>query len=631
MAQILIVEDELIVARDLEASLSRLGHDVVGVAASSEEALEAVKQRRPDLVLMDIRLKGPLDGVSTAEKLRALFDLPVIYLTAYADDATVERAKHTLPMGYLLKPYNTKELRSTVEIALYKDKLERKLQESERWFSTTLNALGDAVLAVTPDGRVSFMNPAAERLLKVRSAQAQGKPIDEVMPLVKAAGRSPVPSPALAALSLGQLVHLPSGCELDGRAIEDSAAPIITPDGRTLGAVVVFRDATEQHQLQRKVAEAERLSALGTLVSGVAHEIRNPLSVVVLNTELLLRAFSGASSDEALKPAEAAELLHEVFDGAKRINRIVSDLNTASRAPDQPLVPIDLSGVIGWVKRATAPQLEPVARLIEQLAPVPLVLADDSRLGQVLVNLVLNAVQAFATPGLPTNEIIVSTAIAEGRVVISVADNAGGIPPEVLSRIFEPFFTTKPLGKGTGLGLAISRGIVASFGGELTVATSLGKGTTFSVKLPPAPSEPATTAQLPAALTAARRARILLIDDEPALIRAMTRVLVPTHEVVSSVDARAAVQLALGSPPFDLILCDVMLPGFGGVDFYRAVLAQAPRVAERIVFISGGVFSGPSVPFLASIPNTQLIKPVSPSVLKDFVQLFLARYAAARN
>src|SRR5690606_8290020 len=179
MTSIMVVEDERVVAQDLEETLLRLGYDVVGTTVSGEECLRLAPLGRPDLVLMDIRIKGGLDGIETAARLKAELDVPVIYLTAYADDETLARARSTEAHGYLLKPFRAGELQSSIEIALFKHQADQKLKTRERWFSTTLRALGDAVIAVDPDLRVSFANPVAEDLTGV-GADLTGRRLDEV-------------------------------------------------------------------------------------------------------------------------------------------------------------------------------------------------------------------------------------------------------------------------------------------------------------------------------------------------------------------------------------------------------------------------------------------------------------------
>ncbi len=179
-AKIMIVEDEAITALDLKSRLKRAGYDVVATVSSGEDAIPAAAERRPDLVLMDIRLNGDMDGIAAAQTIRARYGTPVIYLTAHADEATLQRAKATQPHGYLLKPFEEKEIRTTIEMALYKHQMERKLHESEQWLSTTLRSIGDAVIATDADGCVRLMNPIAEALTGWTEQDAMGQDLAEV-------------------------------------------------------------------------------------------------------------------------------------------------------------------------------------------------------------------------------------------------------------------------------------------------------------------------------------------------------------------------------------------------------------------------------------------------------------------
>ncbi len=181
--EILVVEDEGIVARDIQATLERLGYSITGTVASGEEAINMARYNHPDLVLMDIVLKGPIDGIEAAQKIRDELDIPVIYLTANADEATVERAKLTEPFGYILKPFEERELHTVVEMALHKHRLERQLQEREQWLSAVLRSIGDGVIATDDVGRVRFMNRIAEELTGWSQAEALDRQVGEIVPL----------------------------------------------------------------------------------------------------------------------------------------------------------------------------------------------------------------------------------------------------------------------------------------------------------------------------------------------------------------------------------------------------------------------------------------------------------------
>ncbi|WP_437690868.1 ATP-binding protein [Sorangium sp. So ce176] len=271
----------------------------------------------------------------------------------------------------------------------------------------------------------------------------------------------------------------------DGSYADVQDRGIVLRDGagkayRMLGAV---SDVTERRQMETRLLLADRMASLGTLAAGVAHEINNPLAYMVTNVDFArkeLRARGAAARADALIAA-----LDEAAEGGARVRHIVSGLKTFSRADDGALGPVEVDRVIQLVLRMAQQQIRSKARLVLELGPVPPVHANEAQLGQVILNLLVNAAQALPDGNEGENEIRITTAAAPpGRVRIEVRDTGPGIAPELRRRIFDPFFTTKPIGEGTGLGLAICHGIVASFGGEIGVESEVGRGACFRVLLP---------------------------------------------------------------------------------------------------------------------------------------------------
>ena len=271
-ARILVVEDESLLAEDIQERLKIFGYGASAIAHSGEEALAAAASACPDLVLMDIRLKGEMDGIETARLFRERFNVPVIYLTGEANDATLERAKATEPLGYLLKPIEEKSLYSTIEIALYKHRMDRRLRRIERWFATTLKSIGDAVMVTDTQGRVTFMNPIAEKLTGWKSAEAAGRPLTEVYQNVNAETREPLDSLVPQALLEGVVAGPTSRAVLISRngtetPIDDSAAPVRDNAGHITGVVLTFRDVSERQRVEQALQESEERFRL--LVEGV--------------------------------------------------------------------------------------------------------------------------------------------------------------------------------------------------------------------------------------------------------------------------------------------------------------------------------------------------------------------------
>lgn len=262
-AKILVVEDESIVAEDIKTSLEKMGYTVPAVCSTGAEAIQKASDLKPDLVLMDIMLKEKMNGIAAAGQIRSLFNVPVIYLTAYVDDDTLERAKLTEPFGYITKPFDDRELKGAIEIALYKSGMERKLKESREWFLVTLRSIGDAVIATDSEGRVTFMNDVAMDLTGWKEGEAIGRDVEEVFNIVNEATGEKVESPAKKVLREGKIVGLANHTILiarDGRKIfiDDSGAPIRGEDGSITGVVMVFRDITERKKTAEGLGKAAR-------------------------------------------------------------------------------------------------------------------------------------------------------------------------------------------------------------------------------------------------------------------------------------------------------------------------------------------------------------------------------------
>ncbi len=376
----------------------------------------------------------------------------------------------------------------------------------------------------------------------------------------------------------------------------------------------------EQELLQKQLLVADRMVAVGTLAAGSAHEINNPLAVVSSNLALLLEELSGTAVPEA-RVGELIHLVQEAQRGAERIRGIVRGLNTFARAREVRPALLDVRQVLEVAVSLTANQLQPRGRLLKQYGETPRILADDGRLGQVFINLLVNATQALAEGGGAQPEIRITTSTDEaGGAVIEVSDTGPGIPAEIISRVFDPFFTTKPVGVGTGLGLPISRNLVEGMGGSLTVRSELGRGTTFRVVLPAAvEGQPAHRPDPAVSESPPTRVTVLVVDDEASVGAALRRTL-RDHEVTIFTRASEALDLIEGGKRFDVIFSDLMMPGMSGMEFYAELTRRLPDQARRMVFISGGAFTQEAHAFLDVIPNPRLDKPFDLQAVRALVQ-----------
>jgi signal transduction histidine kinase len=426
--------------------------------------------------------------------------------------------------------------------------------------------------------------------------------------------------------------------------------PLRDAGGSGVGVIGIALDITERVRLEKAVRDREahvvqsdRLASLGTLAAGVAHEINNPLTYVITNVGYVRERLAklsgelgdkkkgkgkgkettgGAESDAgAASPLdEIKEALAEAQEGADRVRAIVRDLRTYSRGDDDQEKTVDIWRVLDWSINMTMNEIRHRARLVKDLGPVPGVRGTETRLGQVFVNLLVNAAQAIAAGGPAQNEIRISTMTDEdGRAVVCISDTGPGIAPDVLDRIFEPFFTTKPTGVGLGLGLFVCHGIIKGMGGTLTAESPPGAGATFVVTLPPAPTQSAAAGVAAAAPAArGRRARVLAVDDEPQVLRSIQRAL-GAHEVVVADSGREALARLATDATFDVILCDLMMGDMSGMDLHREIGRRSEDLAGRIVFMTGGVFTDGARDFLARVANVCIEKPFDLVALRAMV------------
>jgi CheY-like chemotaxis protein len=375
--------------------------------------------------------------------------------------------------------------------------------------------------------------------------------------------------------------------------------------------------------MREQLLISDRMASVGTLAAGVAHEINNPLAAICANIELAGDAL-GTLAREPGRPELAGRLdeimdeLRDARDAAERVRHIIRDLRIFSRAPDEERRgPVDVRQVLESSVRMAWNEIRHRAKLIKEYGDVPPVDANEARLGQVFLNLVVNAAQAIPEGDAAHNAVRVTTKVDGDRVVIEVRDTGAGIAPEHLPRIFDAFFTTKPLGVGTGLGLSICHRIVQGLGGEIHIDSALGRGTTVRVSLPPASDDTAEVAEPPAQpVVAARRGRVLIVDDELSFAKAVARHLRLEHDVELTGSAGEALRRVREGERFDVILCDLMMPQMTGMELHAELARVAPELAGRMVFVTGGAFTPGARAFLDNIPNQRLEKPFDAQQLR---------------
>jgi PAS domain S-box-containing protein len=447
----------------------------------------------------------------------------------------------------------------------------------------------------------------------------------------------------------------------DGRTFDCYSAPIIDPASTRLGRVRLFRDITSEKRLQANVAQSDRLASMGMLAAGVAHEINNPLSYILYNLESLTEDLEGyASQSASLHQALAEEIGQErlaallggnpsAFDpnvladmierfkdalgGTRKIKDIARGLGSFSRVEKDRVVPVEIRGAIESAISIAFNEIKYRAQIVKDLRATARVMASEGRLSQVFLNLLVNAAHSIPDGNVDGNRICVKTWEEGNDVVVLIEDTGCGIPEEDLERIFDPFFTTKPIGIGSGLGLNIVRNIIAGYGGSVEVSSTVGKGTSFVIRLPMAaalslrPDESPDTSRLKSGV----RGRIMVVDDEGAVRGALKRILC-RHEVVEADSGEQARDLLAEDQRFDLILCDMMMPRVSGIDLHKWLLEHYPALSRKIVFVTGGAFTPNARAYLEQVDNISIEKPFdSTNLLKmvtDWVSVVQAKERA---
>jgi two-component system cell cycle sensor histidine kinase/response regulator CckA len=586
---ILVVEDEGIVGLDIQRRLQNMGYAVPEVVATGGAAVQCALELRPQLVMMDIRLKGEMDGITAADHIHRLLDVPVIFLTAYADEDTLRRAKVTEPHGYVLKPFEERELHIAVEMALYKHQMERKLKDSERWLSTTMSSITDAIITTDAQGRINLLNPTAAVLTGWTQDEAIGRPLAEVFRVVDEETR--IPNPMLlanvlhkSAVSVLEPVGLLITRDGDEFPVQYLPAPIRDANDQVLGMVLVFRNIAEQRKVQRELLRVQKLESLGLMAGGV------------VNNVALLKM--------RLKPEDELYRRLELVEKALwRGTELTQQLLTFAKGGAPVRKPTDVSVLL----RETAELVFNGSNISTtfQFAPdLWLADIDVGQMGHAFHNLLINAKEAMPAGGMielhcenlrARSEQL--PALKPGNYVkISLNDYGMGIAPENLGRIFDPYFTTKP--HGSGLGLATVHSIIKRHEGHIAVESSVGAGAKFVIYLPAAEQGQLEPEDWPGQTVRAGKGHILIMDDEELLREATSALLEHLgYSYETAKDGSEALELYRAAMqnghPFDAVILDLTVPGgMGGQEAVVHLRALDPDVKA---IVSSGYFHDPIV------------------------------------
>ncbi|MDX2230070.1 MAG: ATP-binding protein [Leptolyngbyaceae cyanobacterium bins.349] len=492
--KILVVEDEVIVARTITSQLQQLGYIVVDTASSGASAIAKASETQPDLILMDIVLKGEMDGVTAANQIQAQQNVPIIYLTAYADDNTLQRAKYTQPLGYIVKPFTANDLRVAIEIGLYKYQVSQELQESRDYLATLLRSMGDAVVATDDQGAITFMNPAAETLTEWPQSEAAGRPATEILQLIDEVTELPV-NPVAQVLQEQRVVHLNDFTALISKngtpiPIGDSASPLRRTTGEVSGAVLVFWDMSDRRQAEVLTQALEKEQELNRLksqfVSTVSHEFRNPLAAVLIAAELLEKS-------QNLTEAKKDTYLQRIKTAVRSMNQLMEDVLILGQAEVDRLLCQPIALNLELFCRDLVEEFSLIKQsehtivfncIVDSPTEDIRVRMDEKLLRYILTNLLSNAVKYS-----PLNTAVDFTLTIDHlahTATFQIADQGIGIPEADQPRLFDSFFRASNVAsiQGTGLGLAIVKRCVEAHNGTLTLSSQVGVGTTIGVVLP---------------------------------------------------------------------------------------------------------------------------------------------------
>ncbi len=560
--------------------------------------------------------------VKTGFLVKALLQVPLIVgkhaIGVLGVDNRISQRGFTENDQYLLSA-----IADYAAIAIENSRLFKSTRDSELRYRELFDNANDMIFTLDTQLRITTINRQGMKLLGYTHAQLMGRSLltlcvpDEQeaiehqlqRQLAKAAGDG-VPFPLMLSRSSGEDMHA------------EVSAQLMQRNDQTVGLHCIARDVTERRRLELQLLQAEKLSAIGQLVAGVAHELNNPMTSIKGFTELLLRR---KDLDE-----EARSDLNYINNQAERAARIVTNLLTFAREHQPQRVLVDVNRVVEDTLSLHTYHLRvDNIKVQRQLDPaLPPALADPYQLQQVFLNLIGNAHQAMADNG--GGNLTVRSEQVDDEIQIHIGDTGPGIPQHLLGRIFDPFFTTKPVGKGTGLGLSICYNILQDHGGTIWVESAAGEGSTFHLVMPVASGDASLLTSDDGDgqdIPATQSYRILVVDDEDGVAEVIQRLLTDLGHRITVVASGEAALSAVAEQPFDLILSDVKMPGMNGFQLYRALQSRFPELTRRFIFITGDTMSPATQTAMRQIGNPVIAKPFSSKKLERTINEFMSNDA----
>jgi PAS domain S-box-containing protein len=487
--------------------------------------------------------------------------------------------------------------------------------------ATALRHAGDAVEIADPGGRYMFVNPAFETLTGYSQQEALGRRARDLLGAEDHMDQLLEASPKAEGEKIFRGTSF--GYRKDGTRFEQEVtlAAVSTEDGPLKYIVGIRRDVTELRRTQEALRVRDRLASVGTLAAGVAHEINNPLTYVIANLSYALTVMEELKRERGLSTdlKDFEEALMEAQEGAERVKSIVRDLKTFARSDTDSIGILDVNSVLESSLKMVANEIRHSARLSLELDSIPAVLGNESKLGQVFINLLVNALQALPEGRALANEISITTRSEDQHVVVTVKDTGCGMSEETLGHAFDPFYTTKKVGVGTGLGLCICHNIVNSMGGDIRIESRENKGTSIFVRLPAADiSQLEMKKEVPSEATRLdHRLRVLVIDDDAPVGKAFRRILNDCRVDVaeSGIEGFKLMQ----TTDHDVVFCDLMMPDMSGMDLYDRVRVEIPEKVDDMIFMTGGVFTPAAEDFVNTCTRPVLHKPFDSEKIRRMI------------
>ena len=485
-AEILIVEDEGLIAMDLKRKLERAGYTVPAIVDNAEDALRSARDIRPALVLMDIRLNGSVDGIEAADQIRRQFHLPVMFVTAHADRATLDRARIAEPFGFIVKPFHSVDFCAQIEMALWKHQMEQKLRVSEAWLAATFRNVGDALIATDSGGNVALMNLPAARLTGWGQADAVGKPLRQIFLAVdELTGVSAVPD--VEQIGEGDVTTGQRACILTNRnggsTIVEAEISANIDAGEVFGVIVAFRDITERRKAEKQARQLLKMDALTLMATGLGRELAESQQKMDTSLRVLI--------EESEPPAP--RLLWDVYERSAHQQSVVQQLLTLGNSNGGEPALLNLNDVLSGLEPKMQKVLGIHRTLRLKLQPaVPLIQANPAYLRENLLRLVSDARQATAEGAtVEVSTAIVKAGAGKYNAQVVVRDNRKVLPSSAKERMFDPYYQSRPGKRNPGFSLALVYQFAALCGGSIDVEVSPGEGSAYFLTFPGADPYPA--------------------------------------------------------------------------------------------------------------------------------------------